>query len=449
MTSAGEITRRGALGLMAAGGAGFLVFGPRGQRADTRGRIVLDYWEKWTRHEGDAMMRVVDAFNQSQSRIFVRYLITADIGQKSLVAIAGGAPPDLIGLYAYNVPPYAESNALMSFDDLAPAFGLSLGQYAPGVRQVMQHRGRWWASVNTAGSVALYYNKRAFREVGLDPDRPPTTLPELDDAHRRLVKARDKGPLERVGFFHPEPGWWSWLWAYHFGGSIYDAQADRSLVDSPENHAAMAWMQSYARDLGPDRCKAFKESFGNYFTPENPFLTGKVAMIIQGPWLANLVTAFAPDFDYGVAPFPVAPGLSDPAAPVGLIDTDVLVIPRGARHPEASMEFVAWTQRQDMTELLASAHCKPSPLASTSPAFRATHPNRGIGVHYDIFQSPRAFVPPQTRAWQQFKDEVDTMVQRLWRLEVSPEAALPPLERRTQGFIDRAAEERRRRGGAS
>ena len=30
------------------------------------------------------------------------------------------------------------------------------------------------------------------------------------------------------------------------------------------------------------------------------------------------------------------------------------------------MEFIAWTQRQDMTELLATAHCKPSPLAKAS-----------------------------------------------------------------------------------
>lgn len=449
MTRAGEMTRRGAMGLLAAAGAGFLVFGPRGRRADTRGRIVLDYWEKWTRHEGDAMMRVVDAFNESQSRIFVRYLVTADIGQKALVAIAGGAPPDLIGLYAYNVPPYAESNALLSFDELAPAFGLSLDRYAPGVRQVMQHRGGWWASVNTAGSVALYYDKAAFREVGLDPERPPATIAELDDAHRRLVKARAGGALERVGFFHPEPGWWSWLWAYHFGGTIYDARTDRSRIDSAENHAAMAWMQTYARDLGPARCKAFRESFGNYFTPENPFLTGKVAMIIQGPWLANLVEAFKPDMDYGVAPFPVTSGLHDDAVPVGLIDTDVLVIPRGARNPEASMEFVAWTQRQDMTELLAAAHCKPSPLGVTSAEFVARHTNRGIRVHEEILRSPRAFVPPQTRVWQQFKDEVDTMVQRLWRLEVSPAEALPALERRTQGFIDRAAEERRRRGGGA
>src|SRR6267154_1861495 len=103
----GAITRRAALGALAAGAAGFALFGPRGTQAIPSGRIVLDYWEKWTRHEGDAMERVVDVFNKSQSRIWVRYIVVSDIGQKSLVSIAGGNPPDIIGLYSLNVPSYA------------------------------------------------------------------------------------------------------------------------------------------------------------------------------------------------------------------------------------------------------------------------------------------------------------------------------------------------------
>lgn len=440
------LTRRAALGVMVAGAAGFALFGPRGRQDIPPGRIVLDYWEKWTRHEGDAMERIVNAFNASQSRIWVRYLVVSDIGQKSLVSIAGGNPPDIIGLYAFNVTPYAESGAILPLDERAAARGLSLEQYAPGIRRVMVHKGKWWATVNTAGSVALYYNRAAFRDVGLDPDRPPRTIAELDAMHAKLLKLGSKGELQRVGFLHREPGWWSWLWANHFGGRIFDESTNRATVNSPECIRAMEWMQSYARDLGPERLKIFAESFGNYFTPENPFLTGKVAMIIQGPWIANLIKAFKPDHDYGVAPFPTAAGA--PAdAPVGLIDTDVLVIPRGAKNPDAAMEFIAFTQRQDNTEQLATAHCKPSPLATVSESFLANHPNRGIRVHYDIFKSPGAYVPPRTRVWQQFKDEFDTQVQRMWRLDATPAAALAELQTRIQSLVDHSTDQQLRRYG--
>lgn len=447
------MTRRAAIGAMVAGGAGFALFGPRGKKDESaaRGRIVLDYWEKWTRHEGDAMVRVVNAFNESQSRIFVRFIVVSDIGQKSLVAIAGNNPPDLIGLYAFNVPPYAEARAILPLDELAPKFGVKLQNYAQGVRQVMTHKGNWWATVNTAGSVALYYNKTLFREAGLDPEKPPRTIEELNACHRTLTRRDAGGTFSRIGFLHREPGWWSWIWSRSFGGGIYDAAGNRALVDGEPNLRAMRWLAEHARELGADtdQFQRFVEGFGNYFTPENPFLTGKVAMIVQGPWIANLVQAFKPDLDYGVAPFPVAGDHVGVGSPVGLIDTDVLVIPRGAKHPEAAMEFIAFTQRQDMTELLATAHCKPSPLAQASESFLAKHPNRGIRVHYDIFQSPRAFIPPPTPVWQKFKDEFDGMVLRIASLKEPPEQACTRLQRSVQALIDADAGQRQRRYGQS
>lgn len=443
------MTRRAALGVLGAGAAGFAVFGPKAPKESAGGRIVLDYWEKWTRHEGDAMERVVGAFNASQDRIHVRYLVVSDIGQKSIVAIAGGRPPDIIGLYAFNVPPYAEANAVLPLDELAAKFGMAMDQYAPGVRQVMRYQGKWRAVVNTAGSVALYYNRALYRAAGLDPDRPPRTIEELDEHSRRLTVRNASGALERVGFVHREPGWWSWLWAYHFGGRIFDATTHRAMIDSPENVRAMEWIARSNQELGVKELAKLADGFGNYFTPENPFLTGKVGMIVQGPWIANLVSAFKPDLDYGVAPFPVASGLENAGGggAVGLIDTDVLVIPRGARHPEAAMEFIAFTQRQDMTELLARAHCKPSPLLKVSDEFQATHPNRGIAVHRAILASERAFIAPETPVWQRLKDEFDGMVIRIASNTVAANSACADLQHRAQQMIDDGERVRQRRYG--
>ena len=72
----------------------------------------------------------------------------------------------------------------------------------------------------------------------------------------------------------------------------------------------------------------------------------------------------------------------------------------------------------------------------------------GIRVHYDIFRSAGAYVPPRTRVWQQFKDEYDTQVQRMWRLEQPPQVALAELQTRVQSLIDQSADQQRRRYGA-
>jgi maltose-binding protein MalE len=77
-------------------------------------------------------------------------------------------------------------------------------------------------------------------------------------------------------------------------------------VDSAPNAAAYRWIQERTRRLGVEAIKRFVSSFGNYDSPQNAFLSGRVAMEVQGPWLANVVGAFRPDLDYGVAPVPVA-----------------------------------------------------------------------------------------------------------------------------------------------
>lgn len=455
---------------MVVSGAGFILFGPRGGRdqAAAKGRLVLDYWEKWTGHEGEAMQRVVDAFNDSQDRYYVRYLVTSGIHQKALISILGGAPPDIVGLYAYNVPSYAEADAVLALDDLAAKAGLSLEDYAPGMRPVMQHAGggggearaRWFAAVNTGGTLALYWNRALFRERaealrarGLDPERAPRTIAELDAASDVLSRTTDgaplgKGPLARAGFLHMEPGWWSWIWGYHFGGTLYDAASDRALAGSPEFVRAFEWLQSCPQRLGIEHVEKFRSGFGPYGTPQSAFLTGEVAMVVQGPWMANLIQAFKPDLDYGVAPFPVDAPLYDPDNPMTCIDTDVLMIPRGAKNPEASMEFIAFTQRQDNVEALAMAHCKGSPMVEVSEQFLAKHPNRGVRLHTALASSRRAYVAPATPVWTEYKDIFDTTMQDLWKLAEPAATRLPAVQARAQKLLDAAAELRRRRGEA-
>jgi ABC-type glycerol-3-phosphate transport system substrate-binding protein len=441
-----DVNRRIALGAIALAGAGFALFGPRPGKERSDGRLVLDYWEKWTGVEGRAMQKVVADFNVSQSRIWVRYFATAGIDEKAQISIAGGAPPDILGLWNYNVPAFSESGAILPLDELGPKFGVRPENYAQGMRPILSHLGHFWATINTGGTLALYYNRSIFREAGLDLEKPPRTIAELDECNRRITRI-ESGRIARMGFHHREPGWWPFIWAYQFGGSLYDEKTDRSLAASKENIAAYEWVQSYPKEFGLDRVNDFRSGFGNYDSPLNPFLNGQLAMVIQGPWLANVIKAYAPDLDYGVAPFPVPESLYDATAPLGLVDTDILVIPRGVRHPEASMEFIAYTQRQDVVEFLSTVHCKGSPLASCSEKFLAEHPNRGIRVFDAIAKSPRAYRCPPTRTWAQMKDEFSKVLDRAWNLQGTPTALLQQAQAASQAMLDQAADARARRTG--
>jgi maltose-binding protein MalE len=168
-------------------------------------------------------------------------------------------------------------------------------------------------------------------------------------------------------------------------------------------------------------------------------------MTNQGPWLANNILAFKPDLDYAAVPFPVAADIYHPDKPIGLLDADVLVIPRGVRHPEFSFRFIEYCQRQDVMERLARAHCKNSPLAASSTAFIENHPHRSIRAHDAIANSPRAVIFPRTRTWPQYEADFNAGMQRMWTLAASPADALAGIERRAQAAIDQAARQRERR----
>jgi ABC-type glycerol-3-phosphate transport system substrate-binding protein len=145
-----------------------------------------------------------------------------------------------------------------------------------------------------------------------------------------------------------------------------------------------------------------------------------------------------------VAPFPVDEPVYDAAAPITLIEADVLMIPKGCRHPEAAFEFVKFTQRREVHEKLAAGHCKPSGLSSVSADFIPNHPHKYIKVHNDLMQSPRARIQPRTRAWKEYNDLVMAAFEAIWSgADVSLQLA--QAQARTQKVMDLSAERLRER----
>jgi ABC-type glycerol-3-phosphate transport system substrate-binding protein len=459
------MTRRSALAALAAGGAGFALWPhrPRRRGAIQRGRAVVTYWEKWTGEEGAAMQAVVDRFNAAQDRIWVERVAVSDIVPKAMVAIGGGDPPDLVGLYSFNVPLFAESGALTPLpafgwgttdadrdavadaDTVADADALDPASYAPAVRRLLTHEGHQWAGVTTCHTMALYCNVAMLRLAGL---AAPRTVDELDAAADALTRLGAEGRIERAGFLPNVPKWWPYAWPAMFGGALYDAAADRATLLAPENLAAYEWISARAARHGRAATTAFAAGFGRaHNSALDPFLTERVAMIVQGPWLARLAQRHAPQLEYACVPMPMPRGRADGSAPAGMLEADVLAIPRGARRTEEAFEFLAYVQRQEVLEELAAAHCKPSPLREVSAGFRRAHPNPHVGVFESVAKSPAVMTAPPTRVWPQYADLIGAAFDRIWAgAEVAAE--LRSVQARAQELLDRARSLRARRARA-
>ena len=167
------------------------------------------------------LQKVVDRGNTTQGeqdKAWVHLVPVSDITSKAMVAIGGGDPPDLVGLYSYSVPGYAEAKAAMRLDQFTGwSERVAPLPYLRGVRDLLEHDGHQWAGVNTCYTLAMYYNRAMLREIGKDADRPPRTIAELDECSDAMTRYEpgDKTRLARAGFLANVPGWWNYFWPQH------------------------------------------------------------------------------------------------------------------------------------------------------------------------------------------------------------------------------------------
>ncbi len=421
------------------------------------GRIIVNYWEKWTGFERDALVAVIDDFNKSQNKIFVKLLTVSTIDQKLLLATAGGTPPDIAGVWVQNVNVFAEKGALTPLNKMLEKKGISRKDYIPVFWDLCERKGFMWALPSTPATVALHWNKRLFRDAGLDPDKPPKSRAELDEMNEKLTivslkrgsevvkvryceltdeeKKQKNFDIVQLGYTPTEPGWWNSMWCYWFDGELWDGER-KITADSKEGIEALKWFKSFGEKYGIQNLRNFGASFGNFSSPQNPFLSEKVAMVLQGVWMFNFIEKYAPQVEWAAAPFPSLG--ENPKNPfVSIAECDVLVIPKGARHAKEAFEFMSYVNSRGPMEKLNMGQRKFSPLAEVSPDFVKDHPNKYIQVFIDLAKSPGVRTIPKMPVWNEYNTELSVAYDQAFTDVLSPEEALKNARERTQWKLDK------------
>lgn len=411
---------------------GLLLFGPRGRPEIPPQRVVIRYWEKWTGVEGQAIRRLVDRFNETvgwERGLWVDLHAVSNIDERMLVATAGGDPPDVAGLYDRYIPQFAAQGALLDLTTLAPQAGIQVDEFKPIWRAVGEYDGRLYGLPCAPFTVALFYNRRLFREAGLDPDRPPETIAAFDECMRRLTKRDERGDIIQLGFtaWPGMLGWWHWAWPFFFDAQLWDGRQFQ--IDTPAGRAALEWLARQRREYGVAALLKFETANLPIEGPDNPFLSEKLAMVMQGPWMTNWINTYKPQLDYGVARFPSA----SPHRRHALASADVLVIPATAKRPREALVFLEYLMRPEIMEELALAHGKLSPYRVPSAQFFQKHRNPHARVFESLAESPDAFGNPKMPMFGEAWTEMLFLLENVLReLQTPAEAAA-----RTQAKLDR------------
>lgn len=401
------------------------------------------YWTGWSGHEFDVQQKLVDEFNRMHPQIRVRLLSQFGISgyQKVRIAFAGGATPDVMStVWADELASYSMRGVLTPLDDFLKKSGRDVRrEYSPGVARMLQVEDKTYAMAVTTNAHFIAYNKTIFREAGLDPNRPPRTIAELDKAAKACTQYDARGNFVRYGF---RPGNLA-EWALIFGGQWYDPKTRRVTANDPRNVAALRWMASYGKSYDLKKMQSFSTTFGSDQTANGPFFVGKVAMWGTGEWSRDFIKRYAPKLDWGYFPLPSPPGGRDKASVTG---GSVFVIPAACQDKEAAWEFLNWMTSPRAVSTFCGEIGNVPPLISVGqePQFQRD-PLMKFAVA--VAQSENAFGPPPIPIWPTYAREIGRAEEAAMMAGADPQKQLDALQRQMSREYSRTMRELGRDGG--
>ena len=387
--------------------------------------------------------------------------------QKLMTAIVGGVPPDIVRQDRFTIGDWASRDAFQPLDDLlaadaASANPLAIRQkdYVPATWAETLYHNHVYAIPDDTDDRVLYYNKAMFRAAGLDPEKPPQTWKAFIDAAKKLTKRIPGGGYEHLGFIPIFGQGWLYLWSWQEDGEFMSPDGRRCTMNNPATLESLSTMVSWYDALGGvDAINAFSGGFAG--NEQDPFMTGKLAMKIDGDGFVNSIARYHPEMDFAVCPVPVPSArlrhegrfANDPTW-VTWSGGFAWAVPRGAAHPKESWAFIQWMTSPEANLIGAKAQAAYARGKNRLfvPGLYAN--NKATEAVFSVYKAdlPEKFLRAKTVAmdllpFTKFRP-VTFVGQRLWDEHVravdaatrhakTPEAALADSQRQVQLELDK------------
>jgi multiple sugar transport system substrate-binding protein len=272
-----------------------------------------------------------------------------------------------------------------------------------------------------ASARALYYNQDLFDEAGIEG--PPTTWDELREAAQRITEETDAFGFGLQGAdIETDAYWYYALWT--FGGDIL-TEDGRSGINSPE---AVEAAEFYLQLIQDGLTQPSPTGYNREDLQDQLFKTGRVGMMITGPWLIAQIADEAPDLNYGVAAIP----MKERQATYGVTDTIMMFSTSQAKEeawrflefafqPEYRFRF---TEGEGMLPVLEAV--------AEDPHF-AEHPR----LSAIIDQLPHAQFAPIIPDWERIADMTIRALQQIYLEQLPPQQALDEAAAQIDAILER------------
>lgn len=257
----------------------------------------------------------VKDFNTANPNIKVTPVFAGNYAEtmtKVQTAVQGGTAPEVVVLLSTDVFTLMDMKAIVPFDDFAandPDYKNYIADFLPAFMKNSVVDGKTWGIPFQRSTPVLYYNKEAFKEVGLDPEQPPKNWDELVEFGKKLTKADGS----RWGVELPSDGYPYWIFGSFFiqaGKNIVNENGTEVYFNTPEVIEGLEFIQSLSATH-----KIMPPGVLKWGDVPNDFVTGKVGMIYHTTGSIGSIKSKMDPSKFGVAFMPA--GKKGYGAPTG------------------------------------------------------------------------------------------------------------------------------------
>jgi sn-glycerol 3-phosphate transport system substrate-binding protein len=315
------------------------------------GTVEITMWHDNVAATLDAIEGLVRRFNSSQNEVKVKLAFQGtDVEEmaKLVNSLGGGDLPNIVQESESFGQRLIDSGAVVPMQEFIDRENYDLSDLNKNAVEYFTLDGKMWAMPFGMSIPLLYYNKMTFREVGLDPEKPPKDIEEVWELSEKMLKRDTHGNVTRTGIALDTAGWYlEFVLSEH--GDLYadnengrDGRATKVLFNGPTGQAYFQWWRDMVKE-------DLAINVGRNPTYADTFLTlgaGRVGMTVgSSAALRSVVDALEGGLaqtkvDLGVA---LQPGVPGGTGSPGIFGRELWIL---KSHPqeeqEASWKFIKW-----------------------------------------------------------------------------------------------------------
>ena len=332
----------------------------------------------WARQATDGPAKaLVAGFNATHKNLKVVLHLTPpnDDTSQLATAIRAGSVPDVVGLNDIDVPEFSHQNALMNLTKYINALPYK-SSLSPGHLKLATYNGQDYGLPYLADLSVLWYNKKLFKEAGLNPNDPPASYAQIVSDAKKITALGHgiygfsfAGDCQGCLGFTMLPS----LWAagQHMINGPLASQTVNVASDAPLKTMLEAYHTMWAGHMTP-----VADQTQNGLTWGADFEAGKVGILPGDYGFAAKFTTKAQHAEFADAPLPAVNGGGYSTFDGG----DDFVIPAGAPNASGAWEFIKWALEPQQQGKYPSEGMTPIRTDVLTPAFAKTNPYDAIAL---------------------------------------------------------------------